>query len=190
MESAALRAAQRASGGRRLVALLLAGGIAASVQPARGSGAEGVCLPFGIGWLAITSFANLGFSVHAGLSSRRHPGYPGFEGAEAALGVMAPQALISAAGLAAGIPTRCFGSPAQALLYTGVPLLWSTALLAYNAWALYQVGRDPNNFYYRPDMGPGQLGAPLSIGASRTQVSLVPGLVAPQAFGVRLSGVY
>lgn len=191
MESAALRAARPRPAcfglpAAVLVLLLLA----TSARPASAaSPLSAVCQPAGIGWLALTSLVNLGFSVNAILDSRTHPGYPGQEAAEAQIGVTAPQALISLVGLSVALPTRCFDRPVEALLYIGVPLIWSTALLAHGAWSLYQVGRDPNNLLYST----GAVGSPLALGALGARgpfVSLQPGLIAPQTVGLRLLGSY
>lgn len=190
MESAALRAARprRTTCWRLAVLLLLL--LATSARPAAAaSPMNEVCRPAGIGWLALTSLVNFGFSVNAILDSRTHPGYPGHEAAEAQIGVSAPQVLISTLGLAVALPTRCFERPIQALAYIGIPLIWSTALLAHGAWSLYQVGRDPNNLLYSM----GTVRSPLGIGtlgAHGPRMSLQPGLIAPQTVGLRILGTY
>ena len=190
MESAALRAARprRASVG----CLAAVGGLllATSARPAAAaSPMSAVCAPAGMGWLALTSLVNFGFSINAILDARTHPGYPGMEAAEAQIGVTAPQVLISTLGLAVALPTRCFDRPVEALIYVGIPLIWSTALLAHGAWSLYQVGRDPNNLLYSM----GTVKSPLSLGslgAHGPRMSLQPGLIAPQTLGLRLLGSY
>lgn len=191
MESVALRAARprRVFWGRPAAVLLLLL-LATSARPAAAaSPMSAVCQPAGIGWLALTSLVNFGFSVNAILDSRSHPGYPGHEGAEAQIAISAPQVLISTLGLAVALPTRCFDRTLEALVYVGIPLVWSTALLAHGAWSLYQVGRDPNNLLYSM----GTVRSPLglgTLGAHGPRVSLLPGLIAPQTVGLRLLGSY
>ena len=101
-----------------------------------------LCHVLGGAWVIASGLVDLGFSVNAIAYGVRTPAYPPREVSQAQLGLMVPQVALSAVlwpTLGAGCKDSGKYMP---ILYFGVPLAWSLALIGHGAWALDASNRD------------------------------------------------
>jgi hypothetical protein len=96
-----------------------------------------LCTPISAVWLTAAGLVDLGFTLHAVERAGQSPPSPSHDVSRVQIGLMVPQAGLSALLLGIHLAERC---PDRGLpwLFYGLPAAWSLGLVLHGAWALSQ----------------------------------------------------